>query len=217
MAPKVTLFAHGSTPNPLKIAIFLEELNVDYAVVQKEMGDGPNGMKTPEFFKVNPNGRVPAIIDHTNNDKVVWESGAILLYLAERFSPDGKYHGSSLNERSEVWEWLFYQVSGLGPSQGQAAWFINFHPIKDLHPSVLERYQNESYRIYGTLEKRLAEQGEWLALKRLTIADIAHYPWLNIIGYAKINFDKYPNVAAYHKRIQALPSVTRAYEKVSKH
>jgi len=129
---------------------------------------------------------MPAIIDHSNNDKVVWESGAILLYIAERFDPTGRFVGKALEEKSEVWQWLFFQVrqspflrtsdltltqvSGLGPSMGQMYWFKNYHPVKDLHPSVVQRYRDETYRIFGVLEKRLAEEGEWLALKRFTIA-----------------------------------------------
>ncbi|KAF8581449.1 thioredoxin-like protein, partial [Ramaria rubella] len=169
MAPQITLFGHTGGPNPPKIAILLEELGVEYEVDIRTMGDGPKGVKNPEFLKVNPNGRVPAIIDHTNNDHIVWESGAILLYVAERFDKTGKYAGQTLEERSEVWQWLFYQVSGLGPSQGQVNWFRHFHQVKDLHPSVVERYQNECYRIYDVLEKRLGES-EWLALNRFTIA-----------------------------------------------
>jgi len=214
VAPQVTLFGHSPTPNPPKVAILLEELGIDYVVDVREFGDGPKGVKNPEFLKINPNGRLPAIIDHTNNDKIVWESGAILLYLAERFDKEGKFAGKDLDEKAEVWEWLFYQVSGLGPSQGQANWFLNSHPIKDLHPSVAERYQNESYRIYSVLEKRLEKEGDWLALKRFTVADIAHYPWIHIIGYAQLDLTPYPKVQAYYKRIQAKPSVQKAYAKI---
>jgi len=215
MAPKVTLYCLGTAPNPLKVAILLEELKVEYTVVYKVLGDGPNGVKAPDFLKINPNGRTPAVIDHTNNDKFVWESGAILLYLAERFDKSGKFVGKSLEERAEVWEWLIFQVSGLGPSQGQVGWFTNFHPVKDLHPSVLERYRNETYRIYGVLEKRLEEEGEWLALKRFTVADIAHYPWLKFAGILNFDMTKYPKLDAYTKRIQEIPSVKQAYLTVS--
>ncbi|KAF8583245.1 thioredoxin-like protein [Ramaria rubella] len=170
MIPKVTLYVHSFTPNPLKIAILLEELGVEYEAVQRELNDGPHGVKGPEFLKINPNGRLPALIDHTNNDHTVWESGAILLYVSERFDPTHKFTGDTLEEHSQVWEWLFYQVSGLGPTQGQVIWFKTRHPVKDLHPSVLERYVNETCRIYDVLEKRLDKEGEWIALKRFTIA-----------------------------------------------
>jgi len=215
MAPQVTLFVHGRAPNPPKVAIFLEELGVEYAVVSKEFGDGPQGVKNPEFLKMNPNGRIPAIIDHSNNNKIVWESGAILLYLGERFDKNGKFVGEDLNDKAVVWEWPFFQMSGLGPSQGQANWFLNMHPIKDLHPSVVERYQNESYRIYGVLEKRLKEEGDWLCLKRFTIADMAHYPWILVREFGKLDLSKFPKVLEYFERIQALPSVQKAYAKIA--
>ncbi|KAF8583242.1 glutathione S-transferase family protein [Ramaria rubella] len=210
MTPKVTIFVHGLAPNPIKIAILLEELNVEYHAIKKELGDGPNGLKAPDFLKINPNGRIPALIDHTNNDHIVWESGAILLYIAERFDPTRRFIGITLEERSQVWEWLFFQVSGLGPTQGQVGWFRNYHPIKpgDMHPSVLER-------IYGVLEKRLEKEEGWLALKRFTIADIAHYPWLFLAEKQGLSLNEFPKLAAYCEKIKVIPSVERAYAKVT--
>ncbi|KAF8582363.1 glutathione S-transferase [Ramaria rubella] len=233
MAPKVTLYANGLVPNPVKVAILLEELEIEYAIVQKDRGDGPNGVKAADFLKINPNGRLPALIDHTNNDHIVWESGAILLYVAERFDPTHKLLGKTLEERSQVWEWLFFQgnstslyvkVSGLGPTAGQVAWFLRSHPVKDLDSSVIERYRNETYRIYGVLEKRLEKEGEWIALKRFTVVDIANYPYeltmvitsgLNAVEYIELSFDGFPKLAAYRERMKALPSVQKAWAKLA--
>ncbi|KAF8589201.1 glutathione S-transferase [Ramaria rubella] len=212
MGPQVTLFSHKQGPDPIKISILLEELGVEYVIVNKEFGDGPNGVKHPDFLKYNPNGRVPVIIDHTNNDRNVWESGAILLYLAERFDKAGKIVGQTLDEKAMVWEWLFYQVSGLGPSQGQVNWFVHRHDVKELHPSVTERYINECYRIYNTLDKALEGQ-EYLVNGRFTVADIAYYPWIKIAGFATLDLSRFPNIQAYFERIKALPSVVKAYEK----
>lgn len=166
---KITLYHHGLAPNPPKVAILLEELGVSYNLVKREFGDGPIGVKNPEFLAINPNGRVPAIVDHTNNNKIVWESGAILLYLTERFDTSGKYAGKDINEKATVNEWLFFQVSGHGPIQGQVNYFKYLHPVKDLDQSVYDRYKNETYRVYGVLEKRL-EGREFIALDRFTIA-----------------------------------------------
>ncbi|KAF8576955.1 glutathione S-transferase [Ramaria rubella] len=204
MAPQITLFSHGRAPNPPKIAILMEELSIEYTLINKNL----------DFIKINPNGRTPAIIDHTNGDRIVWESGAILLYLAERFDKTGEFIGKTLEDKSDVWMWLFYQVSGLGPSQGQANWFTHFHPVKDIDPSARERYINECYRIFGVLEKRL-EGKEYLVLGRFTLADIAHYPWINIAYFATLDLSSFPNVQAYYESIKALPSVVRAYERLA--
>ncbi|GJJ09228.1 hypothetical protein Clacol_003450 [Clathrus columnatus] len=205
--PQVTLFYHGLAPNPPKVAILLEELGVSYKLIGKEFGDGENGVKAPDFIAINPNGRVPAIIDHTNNDKIVWESGAILLYLAERFGKSGKYDGENLDEKAVVWEWLMFQVSGLGPMQGQVAFFKYYHPVKNLDQSVYDRFTNETYRVFGVLEKRLEKQ-EWIALDKFTIAG------LRGVAFFDLKFDAYPHLKAYVDRIGKIPSVEAAYKKL---
>ncbi|GJJ05967.1 hypothetical protein Clacol_000154 [Clathrus columnatus] len=211
---KITLFSHGKTPNPHKVLILLEELSVDYEIVQKELNDGPNGIKHENFTKYNPNGRLPAIIDHTNDDFVVWESAAILSYLAERFEFTGKYLGKTLKERTEVSEWLAFQISGNGPIQGQIFWFKFFHPVKNLDQSVYDRYINETLRVYGVLEKRLSEPGrEYIALDRLTIADIAFYTWVSIAAPPDIPIDNFPKLQAYVSKLAELPSFKAAASK----
>ncbi|KIJ51485.1 hypothetical protein M422DRAFT_776725 [Sphaerobolus stellatus SS14] len=216
MAPKVTLFAMGNiAPNPPKIAIFLEELGVEYAIVHKvELNDGPNGVRAAEHLKINPNARVPALIDHTNNDFTVWESAAILLYVGERFDPEQKYIGKTLEERTEIWQWLSFEISGLGPMQGQNFYFKHFHPVKDLDESVYERYRNETYRIYGVLEKQL-EKHDWIALDKFTVVDIAIHPWMNIAHLAGLDVGRFPKLEAYTAKVKARPSVVRAFAKLA--
>ncbi|KIJ51477.1 hypothetical protein M422DRAFT_244640 [Sphaerobolus stellatus SS14] len=216
MAPKVTLFAHGNiVPNPPKVAILLEELGVEYAVVQKEVNvGGPNWVKAPEFLAINPNGRVPALVDHTNNDFIIWESAAILLYVSERFDPEQKFTGKTLEERAEVWQWLSFQISGMGPMQGQNNWFKLRHPVKDLDKSVYERYENETYRVYNVFEKQL-EKHEWIALDKFTVVDMAVYPWLRVAPRGGIELSKFPKLEAYAEKVKAIPSVVKAFEKLA--
>ncbi|KIJ36083.1 hypothetical protein M422DRAFT_261629, partial [Sphaerobolus stellatus SS14] len=173
MAPKVTLFSLAlPSSNPPKIVILLEELGVEYTLIRKERDDVLNGVKAEDFLKISPNGCVPALVDHTNNDFVIWESAAILLYIAERFDPLHKLIGKTLEERAEVWEWLMYQTSGLGPMQAQLFWFKVRHPVKNLDRSVYDRYENEAYRIFDVLEKHL-EKHEWVALDKFTVAGMS--------------------------------------------
>ncbi|KAF8583234.1 glutathione S-transferase [Ramaria rubella] len=211
---QVTLFVMGVARNPLKVAILLEELDVDYKAVTKDRGDGPNGIKAPDFLKINPNGVLPALIDHTNNDHIVWESGAILLYIAERFDPTRIIFGKTIEERTQVWEWIFFQVSTLGFTQNQLNRLLRRQPIKDLHPSVIELFQNETYKSYVILEKQLQE-GDWIVLNRFTVADISIYPLgINLSEYPELSLDGFPKLQAYYTRMKALPSVQRAYARI---
>jgi len=221
--PGITLYAHdGPGPNPPKVAILLEELKIDYTV--KKIPFGPEGVKGPEFTKLNPNGRVPAIVDHDNNDFVVWESGACLTYLAEKYGP--QYIGKTPEERAEVMQWLCFQLSGVGPAQGQANWFIHYWKKaegagKDADPAVIKRYQNESKRCYSVLEEGLKRQkakgSEFIALDRLTIADIALIPWIRpfMAGMAQVkdSHADYPLLEAYIHKLDNMPTVKAAFEK----
>ncbi|GJJ07954.1 hypothetical protein Clacol_002161 [Clathrus columnatus] len=207
MSPQITLFHHGVAPNPPKVAILLEELGISYELIKKEFGDGENGVKAPDYLAINPNGRLPSIIDHTNNDKIIWESGAILIYLTERFDKSGKYGGENLDEKAVVWEWLMLQLSGLGPILGQVGYFKLQHPVKDLDPSVINRFKNETLRVFGVLEKRL-ENREWIALNRFTIAGF------KLLHRADLTLDEFPRLKASFDRISQLPSVETAYKKL---
>ncbi|KIJ32524.1 hypothetical protein M422DRAFT_184459 [Sphaerobolus stellatus SS14] len=169
MPPQATLFSNTGVPNPAKIAIFLEELNIEYEVIQRSLRKGgPDGAQSAQFLELNPMGRVPVIIDHTNNDFSVWESAAILIYLAERFSPDGKYSGKTLEERAVISQWLLFDVSQLTPNLCEIYWYKRRHPVKDLDPSINEHYETEVYDLWSMLEHRLEKQ-DWMALDRMTI------------------------------------------------
>lgn len=119
MPAQFTLYTHkGPGPNPLKAAILLEKLGLEFDVIDLDFGDDPNrGVKSEKFLKVNPNGRVPALVDHSKNDFTIWESGAILYYLVEQYDKQGKFFGKDVIEKSVVMQWLAFQLSGLGPVQ----------------------------------------------------------------------------------------------------
>ncbi|KAF3932775.1 Glutathione-S-transferase [Dactylella cylindrospora] len=220
----ITVYAHyGSTPNPPKVLILLELLGLPYTVVDKQMrGDesDPNHIKHPNFTSINPNGRIPAIVDPNNNDFAVWESAAILQYLAEKYDPSGKYYGKDIEERTLVNIWLAFQISGQGPMQGQYFWF-NFPQLheakwgKPASDDVKERYKLEVARIYtvfeGQLERQKAKGSEWVALDRLTIADIAWFVWARLSPGAGIDLEKFPLMKGWLGRLEALDAVKKTY------
>lgn len=137
MAPQVTLYSHrGPGPNPFKVAILLEKLGLEYEVVALDFGDdAENGVKGKKFLAVNPNGRVPAIVDHQANDFVVWESGAILYYLVEKYDKEGKFFGKSIDEKTTTMQWLTHQLSGLGPTQGNLNYALHYWKVSAPHSS----------------------------------------------------------------------------------
>lgn len=216
----IDLYVHnGPGPNPPKVALLCEELNIKYKVIALEFGD--KGVKSPEYVALNPNGRVPAIRDPNNNNRIVWESGAILFYLAEHYDKTGAFFGRNIDEKTDVMQWLTFQLSGLGPSQGQVNWFIHYFEKasgEKAPDSVTKRYTDETYRIYGVLEKQLERQKakgyEYIVTDRYTIADMANYPWLKIAGMAKVDFSNYPLLGAYVDRIANRPTTKAAYEKL---
>jgi len=162
----------ANTPNGIKIPIALEEMGADYRVVRVNLS--ANEQKAPEFLKISPNGRIPAIVDHDaagGSPLSVFESGAILLYLADKYR--ALIPSDSIG-RVRALEWLFFQIGGVGPMFGQAGWFKRLaEPI----PVALERYQNESRRLTQVLESRLAV-APWLGGEQFSIADIANFGWL---------------------------------------
>ena len=189
-----------STPNGRKVSIALEEYNIPYTVkpiVMKKLEQ-----KEPWFLKINPNGRIPAIVDRANGDFAVFESGAILWYLVEMI--DAPFL-KDVKKRSTVMQWLMFQMGGVGPMQGQANVFHRYFPEKI--PSVIARYQNEATRLYGVMDGRLAEV-EFLA-GDYSIADMATYPWVKIEWFHKIDIKKYPNVSKWRDRVGARPAVQR--------
>ena len=196
------------TPNGHKITIFLEEAEVDYQIHPVNIGKGDQFK--PEFLQISPNNRMPAIIDTTPPDGgepiSVFESGAVLLYLAEK---TGKFFSSNWRDLKVVNEWLFWQIGGLGPMAGQNHHFGQYAPEKI--PYAIDRYVKETNRLYGVLNKQLA--GRDYIAGAYSIADMACYPW--IVPYAKQqqNLDDFPHLKRWFNNIAARPAVIRAYEK----
>jgi GST-like protein len=190
----------AATPNGQKVSIALEELGLPYQV--HALRFDKQEQKSAEYLKINPNGRIPAIIDHTNDNFAVFESGAILLYLAEQ---TGKLMPSDVKGRSQVLQWLMLQMGGVGPMQGQANVFFRYYPEKLQGP--IDRYQNETRRLYEVLNTRLAEV-EYLA-GDYSIADIATYPWVRIHDWAGVSVEGLEHLQRWMGVIGARPAVQR--------
>jgi len=189
-----------ATPNGRKISIALEEMDLPYTVHPVELKTG--AQKNPEFLKINPNGRIPAIVDRGNNNFVVFESGAILIYLAEK---TGRLLPLDADGRSRVLQWLMWQMGGLGPMHGQANVFVRYFPEKI--PSVIERYQTETRRLLGVMNGHL-EKNEFLA-GAYSIADIACWPWVGQVEWADLSLDGLPHLQRWYETIGRRPAVQR--------
>ncbi|WP_061248840.1 glutathione S-transferase family protein [Leptospira noguchii] len=188
----------ASTPNGRKISIMLEELGIPYTIHPINLDKLEQ--KEEWFLKINPNGRIPAIIDKDNGNFAVFESGAILIYLAEK---TGKLLPKDPKEKSTVIQWLMFQMGGVGPMQGQAGVFLKYAPEKI--PFAINRYQNETKRLYSVLDKRLSES-KFLGGKDLSIADIATWPWVNIHDWAEISLDEFPNLKRWNDELEKRPA-----------
>lgn len=199
---------YWSTPNGHKITIFLEEVGLDYEILPVNIGKGDQFK--PEFLKISPNNRMPAIIDRDPPDGgepiSVFESGAILQYLAEK---TGKFMPQDVRGRITVNEWLFWQVGGLGPMAGQNHHFVQYAPEKI--PYAMDRYVNETNRLYGVLNKRL-EKHEYVA-GDYSIADMACYPWIVPYERQQQNLADFPHLKRWFEAISAREAVIRAYKK----
>jgi GST-like protein len=195
------------TPNGHKITLFLEEAGMPYTIVPVNIGKGEQFR--PEFLAISPNNRMPAIVDHAPVERgapvSVFESGAILLYLAEK---SGTFLPKDLRGRVEVTQWLFWQVGGLGPMAGQNHHFSRFAPEK--LPYAIERYVNETNRLYGVLNKRLADV-EFIA-GAYSIADMAAYPWIVPHEAQGQNLSDFPHLKRWFEAIKSRPATVRAYE-----
>lgn len=200
---------YWTTPNAHKITMFLEEVGLSYTIVPVNIGTGDQFK--PDFLKIAPNNRIPAIIDHepaTGGAPIsVFESGAILLYLAEK---TGKLLPTDLRDRVEVLQWLFWQMAGLGPMAGQNHHFSQYAPEKLLY--AIDRYVNETGRLYGVLNRRL-DQREFVAGSSYSIADIAAYPWIVPYERQGQHLENFPNLKRWFEAIQSRPATARAYEK----
>jgi len=193
----------SQTPNGWKASIALEELELPYEVHPINLG--ANDQKKPEYLRINPNGRIPTIVDRDEDNFAVFESGAILVYLAEK---TGKLMPTDRKGRSTVMQWVMFQMGGIGPMQGQANVFFRYFPEK--LPAVISRYHNETKRLYEVLETRL--EGREFLCDDYSIADIATWPWVRIHAWAGIEIDDLPNVQKWIERIAARPAVQRGVE-----
>ncbi len=203
------------TPNGHKIPLFLEEAGLEYTIKPVDIGKGDQFK--PEYLAFSPNNKMPAIIDHAPNDGgapiSVFESGAILLYLANKTGrflgfAEGADAGTQLRQRIVVNEWLFWQMGGLGPMTGQYGHFHVYAP--EQIPYAKDRYRNEALRLLGVLDRRL-EGREFIAGDEYSIADMASYPWIN--PYTKVPLDLAPfaNIRRWQATIAARPATQRAY------
>ena len=197
------------TPNGHKITMFLEEVGLEYKIIPVNIGMGDQFK--PEFLEISPNNKMPAIVDHAPSDGgkpvPVFESGAILVYLAEK---TGKLLPKDLRGRKTTLEWLFWQVSGLGPMAGQNHHFSKYAPEKI--PYAIDRYVNETNRLYGVLDLRL-DGREFIAGDAYTIADIASYPWVVPWTTQQQNLDDFPNIKRWLDAISNRPATISAYAK----
>lgn len=185
---------YAPTPNGWKISIMLEECGLDYAVRPVNIGAGEQF--APEFLKISPNNRIPAIVDHDPADDgepvSVFETGAILLYLAEK---TGQFLPADVRGRVAVMQWLMWQMGGLGPMLGQNGHFKLYAPEK--LPYAIDRYERETARLYGVLDRRLGE-ADYVAGADYTIADMAIFPWIMTHKRQEITLDDYPNIARWY-------------------
>lgn len=199
---------YWTTPNGHKITLFLEEAELPYTIIPVNIGTGDQFK--PEFLQIAPNNRIPAIVDRDPQDGGVaipiFESGAILLYLAEK---TGKLIPADIRRRADVLQWLFWQMAGLGPMAGQNHHFNQYAPEKI--PYAIDRYVNETGRLYAVLNKRLSDR-EFVA-GDYSIADIASYPWIVSHDFQKQNLDNFPHLKRWFETIRARPATIRAYEK----
>lgn len=199
---------YWTTPNGHKITLFLEEAELPYTLIPINIGKGDQFK--PEFLNIAPNNRIPAIVDrdpaHGGEPISVFESGAILLYLAEK---TGKLIPSDLRDRVKVLEWLFWQMGGLGPMAGQNHHFSQYAPEKI--PYAIDRYVNETGRLYAVLNKQLSDR-EFVA-GAYSIADLAIYPWIVPYERQGQTIEDFPNLKRWFESIKARPATLRAYEK----
>ncbi len=210
----IELYTHA-TPNGHKVSILLEELSLPYRLHLVDLTR--NEQFTPEFLAINPNGKIPVIVDPDGPGGrliTVWESGAILIYLAERTGSDLLPRAGA--ERYATLQWLMFQVAGVGPMMGQAGHFTLY--ATERVPYGIDRYVKESRRLLGVMERQLAAH-PWLAGERYSIADIATFPWTNsalrIPGLAAASgeLDDWPNVVRWRRALLGRPAVQRGLDK----
>ena len=203
------------TPNGHKVTLFLEEVGIDYRIVPVDIGKG--AQFDADFLRISPNNKMPAIVDHAPADGgeaiSVFESGAILLYLANKTGrflgiPDGADAGTALRQRILVNEWLFWQMGGLGPMTGQYGHFHVYAPEDIAYAK--DRYRKEAERLLGVLDTQLQGR-DFIAGSEYSIADMASYPWISPYDKAPLDLSPFANVQRWQAAIRARPATKRAY------
>ena len=199
---------YWTTPNGHKITMFLEEAGLPYTIFPVNIGAGDQFK--PEFLRIAPNNRIPAIVDHAPADGgapiPVFESGAILVYLADK---QKRFIPQDLRGRTECLQWLFWQMGGLGPMAGQNHHFVQYAPERI--PYAMERYIKETARLYGVLNKHLADGRAFITGKEYSIADMACYPWIVPHERQMQDLASFPHLHAWFGRIQTREATVRAY------
>ncbi len=200
-------FYFWTTPNGYKVLTFLEETGISYRIVPVNISKGMQFEH--EFLRISPNNKMPAIVDHSPGEPgvpiSVFESGAILLYLAEK---SGRFLPKDVAGRTDVLQWLFWQMGGLGPMLGQNLHFGQYAPEKISY--AIDRYANETSRLFKVLDKRLTDR-EFIA-GEYSIADMASYPWVLKYPYLQLRLEDFPNLKRWFETIERRPAVVRAYE-----
>lgn len=198
----IDLYTWG-TPNGRKVSIALEEMGLEYNV--HPIAIGKDEQFAPDFLKISPNNKIPAIVDNDNGQSV-FESGAILIYLAEK---TGQFMPTDPAGRVAVMEWLMWQMGGFGPMLGQTHHFHKFNP--GVAPYAEDRFMNETKRLYGVLDKRLGESA-YVGGDALSIADFAIWPWAARAEWQSVTFDDLPNVGRWYRELAAHPGFQAGYE-----
>ena len=200
----------AATHNGWKVSVLLEELGVDYQIHAVNLSAGEQ--KSDAYLSINPNGRIPAIIDTDNGDFAIFESGAIMIYLAEKYQ---QLLPTETRAKSTAIQWLMFQMSGIGPMMGQANVFYRYFPEKI--PAVIDRYQNEVKRLFAVLDRRL-EKHEYLA-GDYSIADIANWCWVHTHNWSGVELSAFPNLKKWTATIGQRPAAVKGINvppKVSK-
>ena len=201
-------FYFWTTPNGFKVLQFLEETGLSYRIIPVHISKGEQF--EPSFLEISPNNKIPAIVDHAPEQGgepiVIFESGAILLYLAEN---TGRFIADDLRQRAAILQWLFWQMGGLGPMAGQNLHFAQYAP--EHRPYAIKRYSDETARLFKVMDRQLANQN-YLA-GEYSIADMASYPWVNIYQRLQQDLENYPNLRRWYEQVRTRPATISAYKK----
>ncbi|KAH0034846.1 glutathione S-transferase, partial [Aureobasidium melanogenum] len=211
----LTLHAHTTGPNPIKIAIALEKLKLPYEIKLWEFGDNPeNGLKGAKFLAINENGRVPALED-PNSGVVSWESGAVMNYIRRKYDTENKLgpQGKSDQDVVDFEKWEYFLLTTVGPMTGQTNWYRHYNEVKN--EDALNRYAAQTYRCYQVLEGQLKKtNGESILPGGYTAVDAHFEPWIRQHAYAQLSLDDYPLVSKWLKKYGETEEVKAAYKKI---